>query len=56
MHLLNWAIGLALIDHCDFERAVESLRAAERSVGMLVVSPLKIEGDTGCLVNPLLVV
>lgn len=52
VHMLNWAIGLVLVDNCDHSR----LRAAlgpGRATGALVLAPLPIEGATGCNVNPL---
>ena len=61
VHLLNWAIGLVLVDNCDFAR----LRAAQRTepadgaaegaaaTGALVLAPLPIPGATGCNVSPL---
>jgi kynurenine formamidase len=54
VHMLSWAIGLVLVDNCDFGVAVPALRAANTSVGMLTVAPLRIPGGTGCVVNPLL--
>jgi kynurenine formamidase len=52
VHMLLWAIGLLLVDNCDFSR----LRAAlppDRAAGALVVAPLDIEGATGNNVNPI---
>ncbi len=54
VHLLIWAIGLVLVDNCDFRAARPALQAAGKATGMLVVSPLRIPGATGCTVNPLL--
>jgi kynurenine formamidase len=56
IHLLNWAVGLVLIDNCEFS----ALRATAESglgvgVGTLVAAPPPIERGTGALVNPLLV-
>lgn len=54
VHLLLWAIGLLLVDNCEFSRLREALPAG-RSTGALVVAPLAISGATGSNVNPLLV-
>jgi kynurenine formamidase len=52
VHLLNWAIGLVLVDNCDLSGAC----AAGRATGALVVAPLAVPGGTGSLVHPLLLV
>jgi kynurenine formamidase len=54
-HGLIWAIGLLLVDNCDFGRlrAALAAEAGHPPVGLLVVSPLPIEGGTGSNVNPL---
>ena len=54
VHSLIWAIGLVLIDNCDFGAAGAALAAAGKVTGLLVVAPLRIPGGTGCMVNPLL--
>lgn len=54
VHMLIWAIGLVLIDNCDFAAARVALAAAGKATGLLVVAPLRIPGATGCTVNPLL--
>lgn len=54
VHMLIWAIGLVLIDNCDFAAARAALAAAGKATGLLVVAPLRIPGATGCTVNPLL--
>jgi kynurenine formamidase len=56
VHMLIWAIGLGLIDNCDFAAARTALAAAGKATGLLVVAPLRIPGATGCTVNPLLLV
>ena len=56
MHSLIWAIGLVLIDNCDFGAARAALAAAAKGTGLLVVAPLRIPGGTGCMVNPLLLI
>lgn len=56
VHFLIWAQGLALIDNCDLSRAREAVQSKNRSAGLLVVSPLRIPGGTGSVVNPLFVI
>jgi len=53
VHMLIWAIGLALIDNCDFAALRRALAAAGTATGLLVVAPLRIPGATGGVVNPL---
>jgi kynurenine formamidase len=55
IHQLNWAIGLILIDNCNFAPA--RARLAQSPVGSCAVSvaPLPIEGATGNNVNPMLI-
>jgi len=53
VHMLIWAIGLVLVDNCDFAAARAAFRDAGRATGLLVVAPLRIPGATGCTVNPL---
>ena len=50
--MLNWAIGLVLVDNCDHSRLRAGL-APGQATGALVVSPLPIDGATGNNVNPL---
>ena len=52
VHMLNWAIGLVLVDNCDHSRLRAAL-APGQATGALVVSPLPIDGATGNNVNPL---
>ena len=56
IHLLIWAIGLALVDNCRLQEARDALADRQVREGMLVVGPLRLEGSTGTLVNPLLLV
>lgn len=56
VHLLIWAIGLALVDNCDFGAARRALREEGRADGLLVVAPLRQPRATASLVNPVLVV
>jgi kynurenine formamidase len=52
-HMLTWAIGLLLLDNCDFA----ALRAAHgpgtKVAGALVVSLLAVPGSNGVNLNPL---
>lgn len=51
-HLLIWAIGLVIVDNCDFA----ALRAHQSpSVGGLVIAPLPVPQGTGSAVNPLFI-
>jgi len=54
VHMLNWAIGLILVDNCDFGRLRASL-PDDQATGALVIGPLPIAGATGCNVNPVVV-
>ena len=49
VHLLNWAVGLVLVDNCDLSVATRSGRAT----GALMVAPIAVPGGTGSLVQPL---
>lgn len=53
-HILAWAIGLVLVDNCHLGDAAAQLAAADVACGLLAVAPLRIQGATGCVVNPLL--
>jgi hypothetical protein len=52
VHLLNWAIGLVLVDNCDFSRLRDALEPGQ-ATGALVLAPLPIPGATGCNVSPI---
>jgi kynurenine formamidase len=54
-HLLIWAQGLAVVDNCDFAACRRLVQEKREAAGLLCVSPLRVAGATGCLVNPLLV-
>ncbi|MCU1429944.1 MAG: hypothetical protein JWL83_3944 [Actinomycetia bacterium] len=56
VHLLQWAIGLVLIDNCALGDAAHRLDQLGRATGALVVAPLRLSGATGCTVNPMLIV
>jgi hypothetical protein len=53
-HILTWAIGLLLLDNCDFA-ALRLARGGQGSgvAGALVVSLLAVEGANGVNLNPL---
>ncbi|MGP3536046.1 cyclase family protein [Microbacterium sp. RD1] len=55
VHLLNWAIGLVLIDNCDFSRARGAL-VRNANAALLMTAPLAIAEATGGNVNPLVMV
>lgn len=52
VHVLNWAIGLALVDNCDFSRARAALTDAGHRC-LFTVAPLSMPGATGSAVTPL---
>jgi len=54
VHQLNWAVGLVMVDNCDFSRARPVLAGRGTATAGLVVAPLPIEGATGNNVNPML--
>jgi len=56
VHLLSWAIGLLLIDNCDFSALRHAIGRKKQRTGLLTVCPLKIRGATGCAVNPVVMV
>lgn len=52
--MLTWAVGLLLLDNCDFA-ALRRARGPQTQVaGALVVSLLAIEGANGANLNPLM--
>lgn len=53
VHLLIWAVGLALVDNCHFTGVQAAFNASGRRSGCLVVSPLSVAGGTGSSVTPL---
>jgi hypothetical protein len=53
--MLLWAIGLVLVDNCDFSSLVPAMRGASSATGQFIVAPLRIERATGCNVNPLVI-
>jgi hypothetical protein len=54
IHHLNWAIGLVLVDNCDFSVARAALHERSPGTAAIVVAPLPIRGATGNNVNPML--
>lgn len=53
-HILTWAIGLLLLDNCDFA-ALRRVHGPRTQVpGALVVSPLAVAGANGANLNPLI--
>ena len=52
VHLLTWAIGLVLVDNCDYARLRRAMDG-ERSTCAIALAPLPIVGGTGNNVNPL---
>lgn len=54
VHMLNWAIGLLLVDNCDHQR-VRAALGPDRATAALVVNPLPIAGATGGNVNPIVI-
>src|SRR5258705_11935096 len=56
VHALSWAVGLVLIDNCDLGALHGPITAKPERTGLLVASPLRIEGATGCAVNPVVIV
>jgi kynurenine formamidase len=49
------AMGLCLLDACDFDALLEACERADRREFLFVVAPLRIEYGTGSPVNPLAV-
>jgi kynurenine formamidase len=49
------AMGLCLLDGCDFERLADALRERGRATCLFVVAPLVFRNATGSPVNPLAV-
>ncbi len=53
-HILTWAIGLLLLDNCDFAALRRSRGRGTKVAGALVVSLLPVKGASGVNLNPLL--
>jgi len=52
-HILTWAIGLLLLDNCDFAALRRAHGRGTGVAGALVVSLLAVEGANGVNLNPL---
>ena len=52
-HILTWAIGLLLLDNCDFAALRRAHGPGTKVAGALVVSLLAVEGANGVNLNPL---
>jgi hypothetical protein len=52
-HILTWAIGLLLLDNCDFAALRRARGRGTGVAGALVVSLLAVEGANGVNLNPL---
>jgi kynurenine formamidase len=53
VHLLIWAIGLALVDNCNLCHVRQALHDRPTKTAMLTISPLPIPRTTASPVNPL---
>ncbi|HVX11296.1 MAG TPA: cyclase family protein [Pirellulales bacterium] len=47
------AMGMPILDNCDFEKLAEESRKRQRWSFLLTVAPLAVEGGTGSPVNPI---
>jgi kynurenine formamidase len=52
-HVLTWAIGLLLVDNCDFAALRGALGGGTRTAGALILAPAVVEGANGVNLNPL---
>jgi hypothetical protein len=52
-HILTWAIGLLLLDNCDFAALRRERGGASGVAGALVVAPVAAEGANGANLSPL---
>ncbi len=55
VHQLLWAIGLCIVDNCDFGRLAEHVRRTGRRTAALTLMPIGVPRGTGCPVTPLVV-
>ena len=53
-HVLTWAIGLLLVDNCDFSDLRAAIGPGSQVAGAIVIAPLVIEGANGVNLNPLI--
>jgi kynurenine formamidase len=52
-HIMGWAIGLPLVDNCDFAALRAELGETACIAGALVLAPLAVPGANGMNMNPL---
>ena len=52
-HILTWAIGLLLLDNCDFSALRRAHGPGTKVAGALVVALLAVEGANGVNLNPI---
>ncbi len=52
-HVLTWAVGLLLLDNCDFAALRADRGPASGVAGALVAAPIAAEGANGANLNPL---
>lgn len=52
-HILGWAIGLPLVDNCDFAALRAEIGSGTKVAGALVLAPLAVPGANGMNLNPL---
>jgi kynurenine formamidase len=52
-HVLTWAIGLLLVDNCDYGALRAALGGGTQVAGALIVAPVLVQGANGVNVNPL---
>lgn len=53
-HILGWAIGLPLVDNCDFAALRTELGPGTRLAGAIVLAPIAVPGANGVNLNPLI--
>jgi hypothetical protein len=54
-HILGWAIGLPLVDNCDFAALRREIGPGTKVAGALVLAPIAVPGANGVNLNPLIV-
>jgi Putative cyclase len=54
-HILTWAIGLLLVDNCDFAALRRLIGPETQVAGALVLAPLAVENANGMNCNPLVI-
>lgn len=53
-HILGWAIGLPLVDNCDFAALRQEIGRGTAIAGALVLAPIAVPGANGMNLNPLI--